>query len=108
MSKRVSDAADRSSDSPKRFKGRETLSQVLVATFAPLVALIQRIPLVMQFQKGDVVTNWYSWRTGKVLYFDSGWPGYIWIQYADGSSGCRRVWSCSKALKRKHSELEWR
>jgi hypothetical protein len=83
-------------------------TDVLVATIVPLAALIQSIPLVMQFQKGDVVTNYYTWRTGTIMYFDGGWPGYIWIKYADGSSDCRRVWSCSKAQKRKHSELEWR
>ena len=106
MSKRCSDDA---APSPKRRKERDSLgTDVLVATIGPLAALIQSIPLVMQFQKGDVVTNFYTWRTGIIMFFDGGWPGWMWIKYGNGDEDCRKFWSCSKQRKRKHSDLAWR
>ena len=77
MFKRCSDGA--ALEHPKRRKAKESAVSydVLVATIVPLAALIQSIPLVMQFQKGDVVTNYYTWRTGTIMYFDGVWPGYI-------------------------------
>ena len=108
MSKRCSDAAALSS--PKRRKERDSAvgTDVLVATILPLATLIQSIPLVMQFQKGDVVTNFYTWRTGIIMFFDGGWPGWMWIKYGNGDEDCRKFWSCSKQRKRKHSDLAWR
>jgi hypothetical protein len=106
MSKRCSDDAD---PSPKRRKERDNFgTDEMKATARPLARLIQFIPLVMPFRLGDVVTNFYTWRTGTIMFFDDGWPGWMWIKYADGKEDCRKYWSCSKQRKRKHSDLAWR
>jgi hypothetical protein len=106
MSKRCSDDA---APSPKRRKERDNIgTDEMKATIWPLAALIQSTPLVMPFRLGDVVTNFYTWRTGIITFFDGGWPGWMWIKYGNGDEECRKFWSCSKQRKRKHSDLAWR
>ena len=79
---------------------------LLRETASSIARALVNVPCFHQFQIGDRVTNWYSWKTGRVIYYDSGWPSFIWIRLDDGSTMCREVWLQSKEGKRKYQIMD--